>query len=389
MPAAARRPSLRTHLHALDTWVQRQITRRLRPHWHQGARQLQQALRQPGLGAVAARLAALRPAWHDAQAALLTDVLTHAVDAARRAFLAMLRQRYGAARTRRLWAGTTRDAGTQPDAATRRQGKTSEFPPISASPRPRVAASSEADEDENDLEEVEDETDLDDLEAPRRVALGVLTALLFRPDATGLSLDDRVRRNEARAATELLAALHLAQRRAAPLDQALAVLRTLAPDDPRWRAVLTQVERAGRQALAAAPAARDRLLALVRQERQEGDARTRGRGDAARDMTRQAAAGEEAVLDDVVETHVERRAARRAEVLLRTAAAQAYTRTLLAEYRASGVVPQVRFVLSNLHRHEDMCDDLVGVYALRDAPPCPAHPRCLCSLEPIFDVRSD
>ena len=376
MPATTRRPPLRPHLHALDTWVQRAITRRLRPGWHHGARQLQQALRQPGLGVFAAHYAALRPAWHEAQAALLTDVLTRAVDEARRAFVATLRQRYGAARTRRLWAA----ADDEDDL--------------------------EDEEDLDDLEEAEDEDDLDDLEAPRRVAQGVLAALLFAPDATGpgsepvpgstrypgqaLSLDDRVRRNEARTAAELLTALHLARRRQAALDQALAVLRTLRPDDPRRRAVLTQVERTGRQALAGAPAARDRLLALVRQARQDlGDAETRGRADATPAMARAAADGAAAGLDAVVETHVEQRAARRAEVLLRTAAAQAYTRTLVAEYRASGVVAQVRLVLSTVHRHEDMCDALVGVYPLRDAPLVPVHPRCLCQLEPIFDVRSD
>ena len=377
MPTTTRRSPLRTHLHALDTWVQRAITRRLRPAWHQGARQLQQALRQPGLGAVAATLAALRPAWHEAQAALLTDVLTHAVDAARRAFVATLRQRYGVARTRRLWAAADAEDDLEDE---------------------EDLEDLEEAEDEDDLDDLEEaEDDLEDLEAPRRVAQGVLAALLFRPDATSpgsepvpgstrypgqaLSLDDRVRRNEARTAAELLAALHLAQRRAMVLDQALAALRTLRPDDPRRRAVLRQVERSGRQALGGAPAARDRLVARVREAR-------RDQGDAARDMTRTAAAGEAEVLDDVVETHVERRAARRAEVLLRTAAAQAYSRTLVAEYRASGVVPQVRFVLSNVHRHEDLCDALAGVYALRDAPPCPVHPRCLCSLEPIFEAGS-
>jgi hypothetical protein len=78
--------------------------------------------------------------------------------------------------------------------------------------------------------------------------------------------------------------------------------------------------------------------------------------------------------------------------LARTETANAYWEGTISSSRMSPTCKGVRFMLSNTHPIEDICDDLAsadlyglgpGGYATGDEPPLP-HPNCLCAIAPIM-----
>lgn len=74
--------------------------------------------------------------------------------------------------------------------------------------------------------------------------------------------------------------------------------------------------------------------------------------------------------------------------LARTELTAAYGAGTQAGAKASPAIGKVRWVLSSSHPRPDICDtyanggDGHGVYDVDDCPPYPAHPNCLCTLQP-------
>lgn len=74
--------------------------------------------------------------------------------------------------------------------------------------------------------------------------------------------------------------------------------------------------------------------------------------------------------------------------LARTELTAAYGEATIGAAKASPAIKKVRWVLSNTHPRTDICDayasggDGHGVYAAKDCPLSPAHPNCLCTIQP-------
>lgn len=75
--------------------------------------------------------------------------------------------------------------------------------------------------------------------------------------------------------------------------------------------------------------------------------------------------------------------------LARTELTAAYSQGTIAAAKASPAIKNVKWVLSNTHPRTDICDQYAhggkngdGVYAAGDCPISPAHPNCLCTIQP-------
>ena len=75
--------------------------------------------------------------------------------------------------------------------------------------------------------------------------------------------------------------------------------------------------------------------------------------------------------------------------LARTELTAAYGEGVIASAKASPVVKNIKWVLSNTHPRIDICDSYAkggengdGIYPATDCPPYPAHPNCICTLQP-------
>lgn len=74
--------------------------------------------------------------------------------------------------------------------------------------------------------------------------------------------------------------------------------------------------------------------------------------------------------------------------LARTELTAAYGEATIGAAKASPAIKNVRWVLSSTHPRTDICDayanggDGHGVYEARDCPLSPAHPNCLCTIQP-------
>ena len=74
--------------------------------------------------------------------------------------------------------------------------------------------------------------------------------------------------------------------------------------------------------------------------------------------------------------------------LARTELTAAYSEATIGAAQASPAIKKVRWVLSSTHPRTDICDayanggDGHGVYEARDCPLSPAHPNCLCTIQP-------
>ena len=81
--------------------------------------------------------------------------------------------------------------------------------------------------------------------------------------------------------------------------------------------------------------------------------------------------------------------------LARTELTAAYGEGTLAGAKASPAIGKVRWVLSSSHPRPDICDTYAeggeghGVYSVDDCPPYPAHPNCLCTLQPEPEDTGD
>ena len=331
---SAERSSSRA-LHALDRRVQRMVQRQLGPLARQMASDMRQALvYEPGL--LIARYRALRPQWLQRGAGLLDQVTRHALATATRAFVRAMVQRYGPRRMRALLA---------------------------------------ADADDDSLD------DLDALPGLDTALAGVLTRLLYRPDAWGATPLERLTRQEITTSRELWTRLQGIERLSQLLLLALSALPYMRGD--RLPGALRQVEQAARTALAGSPAQKRHFLDVLRQAKQEAKRETGLSPRTLVEMEKTATEGRDAAREAAVTEQLEARALRRAEVLARTLAAQAYALAIKALAKQAGVT-QMRWSLSASHPREDVCDSLEGVYPIEELPDYPAHARCLCSLEMIW-----
>lgn len=75
--------------------------------------------------------------------------------------------------------------------------------------------------------------------------------------------------------------------------------------------------------------------------------------------------------------------------LARTELTAAYGEATIASAKASPAIKKVRWVLSNTHPRTDICDQYAhggengdGIYNAGDCPISPAHPNCLCTIQP-------
>lgn len=81
--------------------------------------------------------------------------------------------------------------------------------------------------------------------------------------------------------------------------------------------------------------------------------------------------------------------------LARTELTAAYGEATRAAAEASPAIGKVKWVLSNAHPKPDICDtnakggDGHGVYDANKCPPYPAHPNCLCTLQPAPEDLDD
>lgn len=81
--------------------------------------------------------------------------------------------------------------------------------------------------------------------------------------------------------------------------------------------------------------------------------------------------------------------------LARTELSAAYGEATRAAAEASPAIGKLKWVLSGAHPKEDICDhhakggDGHGVYEARSCPIFPAHPNCLCNLQPAPDRPED
>lgn len=331
---AARQPS--PPLRRLDSRTERLVLRTLQPVARRITGALQQALTaEPGM--VIARYRQLRPQWLQALERLLAEVVTLAVDTARQRFQRQLILRYGIARSRRLFA---------------------------------------ADEDEEDEET---------LPGIAETLAGLLTRLLYQPDAWGLTPLERLMRQETATNRELWVRLQETDRHWRDLLLLLGSLAYL--QGAHLQHALREIEHEGRRAFALSPAHKRQLLETLRRTGQSIKEDTPLDARMVWELESIVTESRDAAREAIVTEQLEERALRRAEVLLRTLAAQAYAQAQVALARQAGV-QYMRWALSGAHPRPDICDDYAeedqgygeGVYPLGALPAYPAHPRCLCAL---------
>ena len=331
-------PSASRALHALDRRVQRMVQRQLGPLARQMREDIQQALgHEPGV--LIARYRHLRPQWLQRGERLLEQSVQHAIDTATRVFLRALVQQYG-------------------------------------KPRARILLAAEDEEDE------EGEEDLADLPGVEHSRAHLLLLLLYQPDAWGATPLERLTRQETLTSRELWTALQSADRDWHLLLLALSALPYMR--GARTMGALRQVEQVARIALRVSPVHKRHFLDVLRQAKQEAQRESGLSPRTLLELEKTAAAGHEATREAAVTDHLVDRGLRRAEVLARTLAAQAFAQATVALAKQAGVT-QMRWSLSASHPREDVCDTLEGVYPIDDLPDYPAHPRCLCTLSIIFD----
>lgn len=81
--------------------------------------------------------------------------------------------------------------------------------------------------------------------------------------------------------------------------------------------------------------------------------------------------------------------------LARTELSAAYGAATIGAAQASPAIGKIQWVLSNSHPKPDICDtnaaggDGHGVYDAKDCPQYPAHPNCLCTIQPAPDKPED
>lgn len=75
--------------------------------------------------------------------------------------------------------------------------------------------------------------------------------------------------------------------------------------------------------------------------------------------------------------------------LARTELTAAYGEGVVASAKVSPAVNNIKWVLSGTHPRVDICDSYAkggkngnGIYLASDCPPYPAHPNCICTLQP-------
>ena len=75
--------------------------------------------------------------------------------------------------------------------------------------------------------------------------------------------------------------------------------------------------------------------------------------------------------------------------LARTELTAAYGEGVIASAKATPVVKYVKWVISSSHPHKDICDTNAnggpngnGIYEAMSCPIYPAHPNCICTLQP-------
>lgn len=75
--------------------------------------------------------------------------------------------------------------------------------------------------------------------------------------------------------------------------------------------------------------------------------------------------------------------------LARTELTAAYSESTIASAKACPTIKQVRWVLSGSHPRTDICDTYAsggignGIYPANECPLSPAHPNCLCTIQPM------
>ena len=330
-------------LRHLDFRIERLVLRTLQPIARHMTRAIQQALTgEPGV--VIARYRQVRPEWPEALEGLLAEVVTLAIKTARQRFQRQIIRRYGIERSRRLFA---------------------------------------ADEDEGD-----------DLPGIDEALAGLLARLLYQPDTWGLTPLERLTRQDMLTSRELWGRLQETGRQWRDLLLLLGGLTYL--QGTRLQQALREIEHEGRRALAASPADKRRFLETLRQAREGIREGTPLDVRVIRELEESVTEGRDAAREAIVTEQLEQRALRRAEVLLRTLAAQAYAQAQVALARRAGV-QYVRWGLSSAHPRPDQCDEYAeedhgygeGVYPLTELPPFPPHPRCLCTLEILWPETED
>mgnify|MGYP001600438323 CR=1 FL=1 len=340
---SAARPSTSARaLHALDRRVQRMVQRQLGPLVRQMASDMRQALvYEPGL--LIARYRALRPQWLQRGEQLLEHVAQHAIDTATRAFLRAIVRQYGTSTARVLLAA------------------------------------------EDDEDEVNEDV-LADLLGVETSRAHLLLLLLYRPDAWGSTPLERLTGQETTTSRELWARLQGIERLSQGLLIALGALPYMR--GVRLRSGLRKIEQAARKALAESPAQKRLFLDLLRQAKQAAQGESGISPRMLGDLEKMALEGRDAAREAVVTEQLGARALRRAEVLARTLAAQAYALAIKALAKQAGVT-QMRWSLSASHPREDICDELEGVYLIEELPDYPAHPRCLCELIVLWPEQDE
>ena len=323
----------RRALAALDRHAQRLILSALGPLARRRVRVLQRALGQLP-GAFLAEYARWRPLWLQQGEHCLHTVVTQAIEQAMQAMLKQMRRRYGVRHVRTLFGA-------------------------------------EGEEDDVDVEDDTDEgEDLDALPGIGMALAPLITALLYQPDAWGMTPLDRLMRQDTRTRQAILRDLQESERTMQTwllLWSAVSVTRM-----PRLRTLLREVEALGRRALAGSPAARRQFLQLMRQARQEAQTEQGLSPRTRRAIEETLRQGHQDAQEATLATHLEGRALRQAELLARTLTAQAYAKATIALAKQAGV-RLLRWELSGLHPRPDVCDTLEGEYAIRDLPAYPAH----------------
>ena len=323
----------RRTLVALDRNVQRLILSAFGPLARRRVQALQRTIGQLP-GAFLAEYARWRPLWLQQGERYLHIVVTQAIDQATHDVLRQMRRRYGVRHVRTL-----------------------------------LGAESEEDE-EDDTGDDEENDDLDAFPGIGLALAPLITALLYRPDAWGLTPLERLLRQDTRTRQALLSDWQANERALQTfllLWSAVAVTRM-----PRLLSLLREVEALGRQALAGSPASRRQFLEQMRQARQEAQADEGVSPRTRRVLEETIQEGHQAAQEAALVTHLEARALRQAALLARTLAAQAYAKATVALAKQAGV-RLLRWELSGLHPRSDVCDTLEGEYAIADLPDYPAH----------------
>ena len=341
MLATNKLPRAPATLRKLDQYVQTRATRVMRPCARRLVRAMQQGLSVEAPGVLLVRLRHLRPQWLTCGEAMLREVVTHALAAARRVFLRQLRRHASLQRQRALFGAN------------------------------------ESDDEDNDEPDV--------WPGIAEALVGVHTQLLYYPDAWGFTPLERLARQETVTSRELEIRLQETDRQWHALLLLVWGLAVLRGDHLQY--ALLEIAHIGRSALAASPVHKRRFLDVLRHARQasENDAPLDAR--TLRALEDIADAGHDAAREVIVQEQLEQRALRRAEVLMRTLAAQAYALAMRALAERAGI-QYMRWGLSSAHPKPDQCDEYAaedqgygeGVYQLASLPAFPPHPRCLCEL---------